>query len=113
MVYPPDTLNRFIPSGGIHSYIPRIVLGRILYFVIPAKVMPCIDVCTQIWYIVHTRAACTFPSKFSIIRRRWHTALNPMKSPFCTSDVRDRSCHPVALLGQQDQQVSQSRPLLR
>ena len=36
MVYPPDTLNRFIPSGGINSYIPRIVLGRILYFVIPA-----------------------------------------------------------------------------
>ena len=26
MVYPPDTLNRFIPSGGINSYIPRIVL---------------------------------------------------------------------------------------
>ena len=22
MVYPPDTLNRFIPSGGINSYIP-------------------------------------------------------------------------------------------
>src|SRR5688572_11672317 len=38
MVYPPDTLNRFIPSGGINSYIPRIVLGRILYFVIPASV---------------------------------------------------------------------------
>ena len=22
MVYPPDTLNRFIPSGGINSFIP-------------------------------------------------------------------------------------------
>ena len=39
MVYPPDTLNRFIPSEGegVNSYIPRIVLGRILYFVIPAR----------------------------------------------------------------------------
>ena len=48
MVYPPDTLNRFIPSGGINSYIPRIVLGRILYFVIPASNQEIYNVNTQV-----------------------------------------------------------------